>query len=424
MAGSRGGAPRLSERRGAVAVLFALTLLPILGGVALAIDVGSAVWARGQLDLAADAASLVAALDGAAAIAADPNASLVPAQLSGARRFAAQAGALPNVSMGPVSVAVTHVGNTVTAQVTYSATYATRVASLFGAPSLTVAGRAVIGRTNSPYFAIDVLMDNSSSMAIAATPADIARLGALVTQSPLFKTWGQSQACAFGCHFDASGNDFYGLAHRNGVTLRIDVLGQAVQGVLDSIAASPQAPQFAVGLLTFTKTLSSVFAESTDLAAARAALAQVGVPVTTDGGDADTNIPQALASLAATTPVAGDGSTAAQPRRYVFIVTDGVADYFAANGARTIEPLKPAACAALKAKGVQIMTLYTTYVPLTSNGFYNANVAPFVGQVAPNLQACASSANFAFQASDPAAIAAAMQAMLKLAVSSPARFTH
>jgi hypothetical protein len=267
-------------------------------------------------------------------------------------------------------------------------------------------------------------MDNSSSMAIAATAADIARLGALVTQSPQYSAWGQSQACAFGCHFDAGGNDFYGLAHRNGVTLRIDVLNQAIQGVLTTIAASPQAPQFAVGLMRFNKTLATVFAESRDLAAAEAALGQVTVPVTTDGGDADTNIPATLATLTAATSAAGHGSTQDQPRRYVFIVTDGVADYVAANGARTIEPLRPAACAGLKAKGVQIMTLYTTYVPLTSNGFYNANVAPFVGQVAPNLTACASSANFAFQASDPTAIAAAMQTMLKLAVSAPARFTH
>ena len=412
------------ERRATVAVLFALTLLPILGGVALAIDVGAAVWARGQLDLAADAAALAAAMDGASAVAANPDASLAPAQETGVRRFAAQAGALPSVVLGPVSVAVTRTGGTVTAQVDYGATYTTRFAALFGAPTLPVGGRAVIGRTNSPYFAIDILMDNSSSMAIAATPSDITRLGALVRQSPMYATRGQSQACAFGCHFDAGGNDFYGLAHRNGVTLRIDVLAQAVGGVLDTLAASPRAAQFSVGLMTMTKALATAFAESTDLVAARAALAQVQVPVTDDGSDADTNIPGVLASLTAAVPAAGDGATAAQPRRYVFIVTDGVADYVSGGGARVIEPLKPAACAALKAKGVQILTLYTPYVPLTSNGFYNSNVAPFIGQVAPNLQACASSANFAFQASDPAAIAAAMQAMLKAAISAPARFTR
>jgi hypothetical protein len=405
-------------------VLFALTLLPILGGVALAIDVGAAVWARARLDLAADAAALAASMDATAALVANPAASLLPAQNSGVKRFTAQAGALPSVALGAVSVAVTASGGRVTTRVTYAATYTTSFAALFGAPTLPLGGEAILARAISPYFAIDIVMDNSSSMAIAATPSGIARLGALVTQSPQFTTWGQSQACGFGCHFDAGGNDFYGLAHRNGITLRIDVLGQAVQGVLATIAASPQAGQFSVGLMNFTGALTEVFGESSDIAAAEAAMAGVGVPVTTAGNDADTNIPRALATLAANTPAAGDGSTPAQPRRYVFIVTDGVADYDDGNGNRVIAPLDPADCAALKAKGIQIMTLYTSYIPLTGNAFYNANVAPFIGQVAPNLTACASSPSFEFEASDPAAIAAAMQAMLQAAVSAPARFTY
>ncbi len=95
-----------------------------------------------------------------------------------------------------------------------------------------------------------------------------------------------------------------------------------------------------------------------------------------------------------------------------------------------MEPLQPAQCAALKAKGVQILTLYTQYIPLdppnvpTANSFYDQNIKPFAGQIFPNLQACASSPAFAFQATDPTSISAALQAMLQAALSAPARFTQ
>lgn len=418
------------ERRAATAVFFALIITPVIGFVALAYDVGSAVRARAQLDLAADAAALSAAITGANDFAANPNTSFQPAQQAGVMRFNAQAGSLPGVTLASLSVNVSRKGATITASVAYRARYATQFAGVLGVPVLPAGGVASASRTNSPFFAISILMDDSSSMAIAASPADMARLGVLVRASPWFKTWGQSQNCAFGCHFDAKNNDFYSLARANNVPLRINVLTQAVQNVIQTIAASPAAAQFQVGLYSFNATFSTVFAPSANLAAAAAAAGAMAVPVTTNGGDADTNIPLALQQITAATPAAGDGSTASAPRRFLFIVSDGVADYLNSRGQRIIVPLDPALCSALKAEGVQILTLYTQYFPLvppdvpTANAFYVQNVAPFQGSLAGNLQACASSPAFAFQANDAASIGVALQAMLQAALSAPARFTQ
>ena len=420
---------RLGERRATTAVVFALTITPILGFVALAFDVGSTVWARAQLDLAADAAALTAATKGANDYAADPNTSLQPAQDAGVKRFNAQAGHMPGVIPTSLSVSVTRDGGTVTAVVNYTAQYTTQFAGLFGFPTLPASGTAAVSRTTSPYFAIDILMDDSSSMAIAATPADMLRLGTLVRQSPWFNSWGQSQNCAFGCHFDSQNNDFYGLAKSNGVPLRIDVLNQAVTSVLNTVSTAPTAAQFEVGLYSFNAAFNTVY-PSGDPAGAAAALQNMQVPVTTLGNDADTNIPLALQSITALTPAAGDGSSQGAPRRFLFIITDGVADYNDPRNGRVIAPLDPAQCSALKAKGVQILTLYTDYVPLvppnvqTPNSFYQTYVDPFVGTLKPNLSACASSPAFAFEASDPASIQAALQAMVQAALSAPARFTQ
>ncbi len=421
---------RASERRAATAVLFALTITPVLGFVALAFDVGSAVWARSQLDLAADAAALSAVTTGAQDYTVHPDTTFAPAQLAGVKRFNAQAISMPGVTVASLGVGVTRTGGTIKATVTYTATYKTQFAGLFGFPTLPTAGTASTSRTNSPFFDIKIMMDNSSSMAIAASQADMARLGQLVRASPYFAQWGQGQNCAFGCHFDARNNDFYGLAKSNGVPLRIDVLSQAVQNVIQTLQQAPAAAQFQVGLYSFNAGFNVVYPSSGNLASAMLAAQAMTVPVTTAGNDADTNIPLALQSITAAMPPTGDGSSAAAPRRYLFIVTDGVADYYNGNGARIIAPLDPAQCAALKAKGVQILTLYTQYVPLvspyvpTTNSFYVDNVAPFANRLFPNLQACASSPGFAFQATDPASINTALQAMLQAALSAPARFTQ
>ncbi len=421
---------RGADRRGAVAVMFALTIVPVLGFVALAFDVGSTVWARGELDLAADAAVLTAVTTGAQNYAADPNTTFAAAQLAGQKRFNAKAMKMPGVTVSSLGVSVTRAGGTIKATVTYAASYATQFAGLFGYPTLQTSGSASASRTNSPYFSISILMDNSSSMAIAASQADMNTLGALVRASPYFAQWGQGQNCAFGCHFDARNNDFYGVAKANGVPLRIDVLGQAVQGMIQTLQQSAAAAQFEVGLYGFNAGFSTIYAPSANLSGALSAAQRLTLPVTVDGGDADTNIPVAFQSITAAIPAGGDGSSAGTPLRYLFIVTDGVADYIDGGGNRVIAPLDPTLCAALKAKRVQIMTLYTQYYPITppnvptANAFYVANVAPFVGQIFPNLQACASSPSYAFQATDGASINAALQAMLQAALSVPAKFTQ
>jgi Flp pilus assembly protein TadG len=54
---------RLSEERGATAVVFALILIPVLGFAALAVDIGSLYAERSRLQVAADAAAIAVAQD-------------------------------------------------------------------------------------------------------------------------------------------------------------------------------------------------------------------------------------------------------------------------------------------------------------------------------------------------------------------------
>lgn len=69
----------------------------------------------------------------------------------------------------------------------------------------------------------------------------------------------------------------------------------------------------------------------------------------------------------------------------------------------------------MKARGVQIAVLYTTYLPLPTNAWYNQWIAPFNSQISTNMQSCASP-GFYFEVSPTQGISSAMNALFKKAV--------
>src|SRR5215831_18382181 len=60
------------------------------------------------------------------------------------------------------------------------------------------------------------------------------------------------------------------------------------------------------------------------------------------------------------------------------------------NIVRCQEPLDPSYCTTMKNRGIKIAVLYTTYLPITANPWYNTWIAPFSSSIASNMQACAS----------------------------------
>ena len=82
----------------------------------------------------------------------------------------------------------------------------------------------------------------------------------------------------------------------------------------------------------------------------------------------------------------GDGSKKDKPQKILFFVSDGVAD---ANnpgscskkltgGTRCQEPIDMSFCETIKKRGIKIAGLYTTYLPLPTNDWYNSWIKPFV----------------------------------------------
>ena len=75
------------------------------------------------------------------------------------------------------------------------------------------------------YIDFYLLLDNSPSMGVGATPADVTTM---VNNTP--------DKCAFACHDLSNANNYYNLAKSLGVTTRIDVLRTATQQLMDTAA--------------------------------------------------------------------------------------------------------------------------------------------------------------------------------------------
>jgi hypothetical protein len=152
---------------------------------------------------------------------------------------------------------------------------------------------------------------------------------------------------------------------------------------------------------------------------------------------ADKDTPFSTIFPAINTAIASPGAgTSSAPLKYLFFVSDGVADESNASCLKTMSnrnwgniaprcqsPINPALCTTLKNRGVKIAVLYTTYQPPTDN-WYNDWIAPFnVGpwgpspnsEIAINMKSCASP-GFYFEVSPTQGISEAMTALFQKAV--------
>jgi hypothetical protein len=270
-----------------------------------------------------------------------------------------------------------------------------------------------------------LLLDNSPSMAIAGTPADITKM---------VNNTSTQGGCAFACHeanpaADSLGNpggeDNYALARSLGVTLRTDLLDAAVTDLTNTAyqyqtAATGQPPVYRMSINSFDSatsfatafhqlvplTTNYISAWSTQLAAMKSSNTQFqkvyqnnqtcGNSACSSGvsnSDANTDYDAAMSGITALMPTPGNGTNVAgdTPQEILFFVTDGVEDENVGGSRQesTMTGYKDW-CSPLKTKGIKIAVLYTEYFPLPTNSWYNAHVAPFQPSIGTTLQNCAS----------------------------------
>lgn len=412
--------------QGSLTIVFSLCLPVLIGVLGSAIDFGTAIRARDELMISADSASLIAVtknspgLLAAAAMTGDGHVTVAEADALAA--FRTEVARNYGHVLTNAESSVIKSGTSVTSTITFSARIHTHFLGLFGFETLTLNGHATSFNGTPPYINFYLMLDNSPSMGIAATPGDV---DTMVSNTP--------DQCAFACHeTDKAGHDYYTLAKNLGVTTRIDVLRKATQKLMDTATSmATVSDQFGMSINTFNMNMTTVAPLTTDLAAAKSNANGIDLMVVPSQGwnnDRDTDFDVSMGQLGAIVPNSGSGISSADPQSVVFLVTDGVEDTDPANVGdiladassrpnfnRLIQAFNPKLCKSLKDSGVKVAVIYTTFVPLPTNGYYNSNVAPWQDEINPNIKGCATPRYF-FEVSPTQGIADAMEALFRKAV--------
>ncbi|MDP8997149.1 MAG: pilus assembly protein, partial [Pseudomonadota bacterium] len=278
-----------------------------------------------------------------------------------------------------------------------------------------------------------VLFDNTPSMGIAATSADITRLQNL------------TGGCAFACHETDLANNNYTIAHNAvpPITLRVDSVRNAVASLLTAIQTNQTTlNNFRAGIYSFGATaqtagLTLVAPLSSSMPTVTTAANQIDLMTTPNpnyNSDQQTDFNSIWGSLNANVADSGDGSTLALSRKYVFFVSDGVNDGSLAacnkpkaGGNRCQQPIDPALCQMLKTRGITIVSIYTTYLPIYGNGWYDSYVKPYNSgpwspspnsEIATNMKACAST-GFYQEVGPDDSLASVMNTMFQRILATP-----
>jgi Flp pilus assembly protein TadG len=395
------------DRRGNVAIIFAITLLPILAAVGGAVDYSIASSQRSKIQAALDSAILAGAIAGKQSLdAGSGHSTAIAAANSAAASFF-------NGNMAGYSASITTNytmnGLNLSGTGSVSAAVPTNLIKVVGFPTIPIAVESTGASQAQPYVNVYLLIDISASMLLPSTTAGITQM-----------MNGQG-GCALACHNTTDGTDSYSWALNNGIQLRYQVVNQGVSNLLTYLGGnSTLQSHVKVGLWAMDSSLTQMSPLTSGYASVSNNFPAPGI-ASTDAAAA-TPFNSLIGDFISTVGAAGDGSSAASPQKMVIIATDGVNDPTRAWTSDVslrpqVKVFDTTFCTTFKSNGVTVAILNTPYYPMTWDWGYNATLgqpgslggATRVDDIPIALQACAGN-NFTV-ASDVTAIE---QAFIKL----------
>lgn len=291
----------------------------------------------------------------------------------------------------------------------------------------------------------------------------IPAVGPYATNPPAPLTHMPQAPCSFACH-NNPGADYYALARTNpSIVLRYDEVQTAAASVISTLSSQSDPNQFTVGVYQFNAPpynqsvgnvltgLSQVYPNSVAVSPNNPPAQEAGPISTTAENDTknvqppltddqpDTNFEYAMSLLSSFVKPAGTGDTAGTAQKDLFIVTDGMDDYYDLITGQRVQgqinnvPGAPNYCDALKKQGFSIYVVYTKYYPLP-NPYYLSNDATKAepppgsppGTYSPieaAMEACSSGPDY-FLPADGGEVGPALQTLLQKALGSPGRLSN
>lgn len=425
---------RLSRnQRGNVLMLFGFALIPMTFATGMTIDYARAARTQTRLNAVADAAVLAGvtpemlsktrvesndaavamwyAQSGATKCQGDIVNRVIFSDCNVPGRGNTDTGTVYTGYDGTIKITVTDTNTTGlsrTVKLDWTARSENIFGNLLGLTSIPIGGTSSSNAKTAPNIDFYVLLDTSGSMAFPSTSAGLSLLRS--------KTGG----CAFACHStndatarDASNNlqDYYGVAKSFNIPLRVDEAKTAVANMM-TLATSTSANNKA----TYQAALYSFAAADTraenffkrqkeltsNLATVGTAAANASTSLYYNNGcpksdycnnDTDTAVSDAFIRINTIMPFPGNGTKVAgdKPQEILFVVTDGMRDE-SRPGGRPEVAFNTNLCNTIKNRGIRIAILYTEYLQSSMDGddWSQSNVVPYLNQVEPALQACAS----------------------------------
>jgi Flp pilus assembly protein TadG len=198
----------LSHTGGNVAVITALSALPVITAIGCVVDYSMATMIKTKLQAAADAATL-------AAVSANSPVVVTAKKMTGAGTVANGASYIQNffdsnLSAPPATTGYTGLtrtgsasksGSSITATVSFTATVPTLFLNIIGQPNITLTGQSTSVYGLPSYIDFYLMLDVSASMGMPSTSAEQARLQAVNPDN----YGAYPTGCTFACHFTAAG---------------------------------------------------------------------------------------------------------------------------------------------------------------------------------------------------------------------------
>ncbi|KQM36371.1 hypothetical protein ASE59_04710 [Sphingomonas sp. Leaf10] len=426
-----------ADRRGNILMIFGFALVPITFATGMAIDYGTAMRIQTDLNAAADAAAL------SATSLTMMDKPLADAEAQARIMFEAEAASMTGIvpfnfaDPAQLQIRVTESSSQTdgylrTATVTYRGQSRNSFAGILGTSTLTVQGTATAEASTAPDTDFYVMLDVSSSMALPTTTAGIDFLKSQTVRE------GNPDGCAFACHETNPDNpnirnakgkiiDYYTFAHANNIELRIDAGKSAVADVVTEAETEGRSngAAYRFYLATFDRAANyralTGATPSSDFAnvRAKAATAQtVAIKKGSSNWSMQTEHGGSLAKLnAAITDNPGNGRHVPgdRPKAVLFLITDGMRNEYIDGqqmGAMTTDQ-----CDAIKARGVRIAVLYTTYTAaaIDYDQWSINNAVGKLPDIAPALRTCASD-NLFFEVSTDGNLSKALTTLFQQAI--------
>ena len=201
----------LADRRANIAVVSALSAIPVITAIGCVVDYSTATMIKTKLQAAADAATLAAVSANSPVIATAKtmtgNGSVTGGPTYTQNFFDSNLGSAPantGYENATRSATVTKSGTTINAVLTYTATVPTFFLGIIGHSTISVTGNSTSSYTLPSYIDFYLMLDVSGSMGMPSTSAEQARLQS-VNPDNLLGSNGYPTGCTFACHFAAQG---------------------------------------------------------------------------------------------------------------------------------------------------------------------------------------------------------------------------